>query len=93
MANFKLLKELVQPAKTKIVLLVLDGVGGLPRASDDQTELEAAFTPNLDRLAAEGCLGQHYRKQLRSLYRRISHIDGCHRRGLKWNDHAMAIQS
>lgn len=60
MANFKLLKELVQPAKTKIVLLVLDGVGGLPRASDDQTELEAAYTPNLDRLAADGCLGQHY---------------------------------
>lgn len=60
MANFTLLKDLIQPAKTKIVLLVLDGVGGLPRASDDQTELEAAFTPNLDRLAAEGCLGQQY---------------------------------
>ncbi len=60
MANFKLLKELIQPAKTKIVLLVLDGLGGLPRASDDRTELEAGFTPNLDRLAQEGCLGQHY---------------------------------
>ena len=60
MANFKLLKELVQPATTKIVLLVMDGLGGLPRASDDQTELEAANTPNLDKLAAEGCLGQHY---------------------------------
>lgn len=59
MANFTLLKELVQPAKTKIVMLVLDGVGGLPNA-DDQTELEAAHTPNLDRLAREGCLGQHY---------------------------------
>jgi 2,3-bisphosphoglycerate-independent phosphoglycerate mutase len=59
MANFDLLKDLIQPAKTKIVLLVLDGVGGLPRASDDKTELEAAFTPNMDRLAREGCLGQH----------------------------------
>lgn len=38
----------------------MDGLGGLPRASDDQTELEAANTPNLDKLAAEGCLGQHY---------------------------------
>ena len=59
MANFTLLKDLIQPAKTKIVLLVLDGVGGLPNAAD-QTELEAAHTPNLDRLAREGCLGQHY---------------------------------
>jgi 2,3-bisphosphoglycerate-independent phosphoglycerate mutase len=60
MANFELLKDLIQPAKTKIVLLVMDGVGGLPRPSDDKTELEAAHTPNLDRLAQEGCLGQHY---------------------------------
>ncbi len=60
MANFKLIKDLIQPAKTKIVLLVMDGVGGLPRASDDKTELEAAHTPNLDQMAREGCLGQHY---------------------------------
>ncbi|MGQ9814653.1 MAG: 2,3-bisphosphoglycerate-independent phosphoglycerate mutase [Candidatus Roseilinea sp.] len=60
MANFKLLKELTQPANTKIVLLVLDGLGGLPRPADDLTELEAAHTPNMDRLATEGCLGQHY---------------------------------
>ncbi|MBX7214525.1 MAG: 2,3-bisphosphoglycerate-independent phosphoglycerate mutase [Thermoflexales bacterium] len=60
MANFTLLKDLIQPAKTRIVLLVMDGLGGLPRPSDDQTELEAARTPNLDRLAREGCLGQHY---------------------------------
>jgi 2,3-bisphosphoglycerate-independent phosphoglycerate mutase len=60
MANFKLLKELIQPATTKIVLLVLDGLGGLPRPEDDKTELEAAYTPNMDRLAQEGCLGQHY---------------------------------
>jgi 2,3-bisphosphoglycerate-independent phosphoglycerate mutase len=60
MANFELLKDLIQPAKTKIVLLVMDGLGGLPRPGDDKTELEAAHTPNLDRLAQEGCLGQHY---------------------------------
>ena len=60
MANFELLKDLIQPAKTKIVLLVMDGLGGLPRPSDDKTELEAANTPNLDKLAQEGCLGQHY---------------------------------
>ncbi len=60
MANFELLKELIQPATTKIVLLVLDGLGGLPRPSDDKTELEAAITPNMDALARAACLGQHY---------------------------------
>jgi 2,3-bisphosphoglycerate-independent phosphoglycerate mutase len=51
------LQALAKPAKTKIVLLVMDGVGGLPRAFDGKTELEAAATPNLDRLAAESSLG------------------------------------
>jgi 2,3-bisphosphoglycerate-independent phosphoglycerate mutase len=60
MANFDLLRDLHQPATTKIVLLVLDGLGGLPRASDDKTELEAAHTPNMDAVARAGCLGQHY---------------------------------
>lgn len=39
----------------KMVLLVLDGLGGLPR--DGRTELETARTPNLDLLAAESELG------------------------------------
>ena len=37
----------------------MDGLGGLPRQSDRLTELEAAKTPNLDRLAAEGECGLH----------------------------------
>ncbi len=51
------LKALARPARTKVVLLVMDGVGGLPRPSDGKTELEAAQTPNLDKLAAQGTLG------------------------------------
>lgn len=51
------LKALARQAETKIVLLVMDGVGGLPRSSDGKTELEAAQTPNLDTLAAQGTLG------------------------------------
>ena len=52
-------RELVRGADTKIVLLVMDGLGGLPRDEDGLTELEAAHTPNLDRLAAEGICGLH----------------------------------
>lgn len=39
----------------KILLVVIDGLGGLPRAG--KTEMEAAWTPNLDHLAAESSLG------------------------------------
>jgi 2,3-bisphosphoglycerate-independent phosphoglycerate mutase len=42
-----------------ILLLVLDGLGGLPRQSGGPTELEAARTPNLDELAQAGDLGLH----------------------------------
>jgi 2,3-bisphosphoglycerate-independent phosphoglycerate mutase len=57
MANFELLKEIVSPNNSKIVLLVMDGLGGLPREVNGPTELEHANTPNLDRLAEEGNLG------------------------------------
>jgi 2,3-bisphosphoglycerate-independent phosphoglycerate mutase len=43
----------------RIVLLVLDGLGGLPDAETGLTELEAAATPNLDRLARTAALGLH----------------------------------
>ena len=41
----------------KIVLLVMDGLGGLPVEAGGKTELETAHTPNLDRMAAEGTTG------------------------------------
>ena len=58
MPDFDLMRELHRKADSKIVLLVLDGLGGLPLKPGGPTELEAARTPNLDRLAAEGALGQ-----------------------------------
>jgi 2,3-bisphosphoglycerate-independent phosphoglycerate mutase len=58
MANFQLMRELQRKNATKIVLLVLDGLGGLPIEPGGPTELEAAKTPNLDHLAHEGTLGQ-----------------------------------
>ncbi|MEX1247819.1 MAG: 2,3-bisphosphoglycerate-independent phosphoglycerate mutase [Anaerolineales bacterium] len=52
------LRPLLRESKTKLVLLVMDGLGDLPAWSGGQTPLEAAVTPNMDRLAAEGTLGR-----------------------------------
>jgi 2,3-bisphosphoglycerate-independent phosphoglycerate mutase len=52
-----LLRELHEPNQTKIVLLVADGLGGLPLEPGGKTELESARTPNLDALAREGVCG------------------------------------
>ncbi len=41
----------------RIVLLVLDGVGGLPDARTGKSELEAAHTPYMDELACRGICG------------------------------------
>jgi 2,3-bisphosphoglycerate-independent phosphoglycerate mutase len=41
----------------KIVLVVLDGIGGLPDPETGRTELETARTPNLDALARGASLG------------------------------------
>ncbi|UCC64171.1 MAG: 2,3-bisphosphoglycerate-independent phosphoglycerate mutase [Anaerolineae bacterium] len=57
MDSLALMRELHQPADTKIVMLVIDGLGGLPRRAGGPTELEAAHTPNLDALAAEAMCG------------------------------------
>ena len=52
------LATLVQPATSKILLVVLDGLGGYATANRG-TELEEADTPNLDELAAAGSTGMH----------------------------------
>lgn len=54
--EFHLMEELQQKGG-KIVLLVLDGLGGLPLTPAGKTELETAQTPNLDKLAKEGSTG------------------------------------
>jgi 2,3-bisphosphoglycerate-independent phosphoglycerate mutase len=52
-----LIRELAEKNSTKIVMLVADGLGGLPLEPGGRTELETARTPNLDRLAARGTSG------------------------------------
>jgi 2,3-bisphosphoglycerate-independent phosphoglycerate mutase len=50
-------ESLINPASTKIIMLILDGLGGLPREPGGKTELETAHTPNLDTLAEKSTLG------------------------------------
>jgi len=57
MVNLELIRRIAQPSPTKIILLVIDGLGGLPNPHTGRTELETASTPNLDRLAARGICG------------------------------------
>jgi 2,3-bisphosphoglycerate-independent phosphoglycerate mutase len=57
MTDIELIKKVSTPSPSKIVLLVIDGLGGLPHPKTGKTELETASTPNLDRLAAKGICG------------------------------------
>lgn len=57
MISLEQLRELVEPSESRIVLLVLDGLGGLPDPEVGKTELETARTPNLDALAQRSACG------------------------------------
>ena len=51
------IQELVQPNESKIVFLVVDGLGGLPNTTTGLSELESANIPNLDDLAKVSATG------------------------------------
>jgi 2,3-bisphosphoglycerate-independent phosphoglycerate mutase len=53
----ELFQDLAQKTDSKIVLVVCDGLGGLPHPETGKTELETARTPNLDALARRSNLG------------------------------------
>lgn len=57
MLSLNLMKQISRRTASKIVLVVLDGLGGLPHPETGNTELETAKTPNLDALAARGICG------------------------------------
>jgi 2,3-bisphosphoglycerate-independent phosphoglycerate mutase len=54
---FELMRDLAIESRSKIVLFVADGLGGLPREPGGPTELEAAATPHLDDLVARNVCG------------------------------------
>ena len=58
--DFDLIQPLLKDGEgSKIVLLVMDGLGGLPMEEGGETELEAAKTPNMDALAKKSMMGLH----------------------------------
>jgi len=57
MNTHDLVRELREKNDSKIVMLVADGLGGLPLTPGGLTELETAKTPNLDACAAVGTSG------------------------------------
>ena len=57
MIDFPALAEIVTKSPSKIVMLVVDGLGGLPHPETRKSELETASTPNLDALAGVSACG------------------------------------
>jgi 2,3-bisphosphoglycerate-independent phosphoglycerate mutase len=57
MTTIELCDELALKEGGRILLMVLDGLGGLAGREDGSTELRVACTPNLDRIARESSCG------------------------------------
>mgnify|MGYP001158682466 CR=1 FL=1 len=57
MSHQNIIKNLSVKTDSKIVFIVLDGVGGHPLTPSGKTELEKARTPNLNKLASRSILG------------------------------------
>ena len=57
MIGLEQMKKLSHMSPSKIVLLIIDGVGGLPHPKTGKTELESAEKPNLDQIAKESICG------------------------------------
>jgi 2,3-bisphosphoglycerate-independent phosphoglycerate mutase len=55
--DLDLLQSLSTPNDTKILLCVVDGLGGLPDPRTRRSELDSASIPNLDRLAEDSSCG------------------------------------
>lgn len=51
------ISKISRRSPSKIVLLVIDGLGGLPHPATGKTELESAHKPNLDRIARDSICG------------------------------------
>ncbi len=57
MNMLELVESTSEPSPTKVVLVAIDGLGGLPHPDTCKTELETANTPHCDQLVFEGNCG------------------------------------
>ncbi len=57
MIDLSVIKDCYAATPSKIVMLVVDGLGGLPHPETRRSELETATIPNLDQLAGESACG------------------------------------
>jgi len=57
MIGLEHMKKISRTSPSKIVLLIIDGVGGLPNPETGKTELESARKPNLNRIARDSLCG------------------------------------
>ena len=57
MIDLPFLADICRPTDSKIVLLVVDGLGGAPHPETKKSELETAHLPNLDKLASRSAAG------------------------------------
>ncbi len=57
MIDFPHISEICTPTDSKVLMLVIDGLGGAAHPETGKSELEAARTPNLDRLASRSACG------------------------------------
>ena len=57
MIDFPHIESLLRRTPSKIIMLVVDGLGGLPHPDTGRSELETAALPNLDALARQSAAG------------------------------------
>ena len=57
MIDFPYIRDICRPTPSKLVLLVVDGLGGVPHPDTGKSELETARLPNLDALARQSACG------------------------------------
>ena len=57
MIDFPGIENLTRKTSSKILMVVVDGLGGYFDNATKKSELEEAFTPNLDKLSGESACG------------------------------------
>jgi 2,3-bisphosphoglycerate-independent phosphoglycerate mutase len=55
--DLEFIQSLIKKNQSKIVFVIIDGIGGIDEGNDHKTELEAAYSPNLDNLVRESICG------------------------------------